>query len=639
MSIFIVAGWAIVAAALLFRLTLQQLTLVRLLHRCSPVMDDDWAKSVAEASNWLRLTRRVRLMMAPSATTPATAGTWRPTIILPAGADNWSASQRRSVLLHELAHVKRVDVLAQLVAGIACAFHWFNPLAWHGLTQMRKLRELACDDLVLAGGEVPSDYAEVLLRIAREYRPGSLSGAIAMARGTNVEHRILAILNAAQDRLPLSRRAAAALALAAATMVVGLGSFRLELRAAGAAVDSAAKDDSPARTAKPQNEQDAVPAKSSVRLHGGEKTLEVLITDDEGKPLPGAKVFVSYWEVEGGGKDYPSRSFAVDTAGVARVPRPRRIHILRLWPAHAGYVPEFLNFGEGTHDEGEQIPDRLHFRLARGTKLSGRIVDEEGKPIAGAKVEVSIDVREPAWGPNADPMISTWLTDEDFNSPAPITDADGRWSIDNAPAAEGTKEYEFRLKITHKDYVRDGTWGQHQREQGITTAMLREGTATIVLKSGVIVEGTVVDTVGNPVTKGLVIWSDRPYWAEGVNETQIDAEGRFQTIPLKPGEYPLTVAAPGFQPVQREVHIDAGMEPLRFKLSPGNRLIMKIVDRQGRPIPNAYVGIGEWRGTEAIYNEEHPNVPDSGIPRHADNEGVYTWDWVPEDAVSYRVSA
>ncbi|MEM9658145.1 MAG: redoxin domain-containing protein, partial [Planctomycetota bacterium] len=76
-----------------------------------------------------------------------------------------------------------------------------------------------------------------------------------------------------------------------------------------------------------------------------------------------------------------------------------------------------------------------------------------------------------------------------------------------------------------------------------------------------------------------------------------------------------------------------------IELVAGNPLRIKLVDQHGEPVSGAYVGIGRWRGTEAIYNEKHPNVPDSGIPRHADEKGVYAWDWAPEDAVVYRISA
>jgi beta-lactamase regulating signal transducer with metallopeptidase domain/thiol-disulfide isomerase/thioredoxin len=612
---FLAAIWALVAGLLLARLTMHHVNLFRTLRRCTPLAGAEWESVLAETTRHLGITRHVRLLTDAVATMPATAGSWRPTVLLPADAVNWPDSRRRAVLLHELAHVKRCDVLTQLLAGSACALHWFNPLVWYGLAQMRKLRELACDDLVLAGGQLPSDYAATLLDIARSYRPRRSAGVVGMARGTNVERRILAILDTARNRLPMTRTAAAALVVAALMLILGFGSVRLETKSARAAETAA--------EAAPQNPD--------------ERVLEILITDESGAPLAGASLHASTWEVEGG-KDYPSRNFRADEQGEVRVPIPRRLKILRLWPAHPSYVPEFINFAENTHGDGERIPDKIHFQLARGTQLSGRIVDDAGKPIAGVKVEVSVEVREPAWGNDPDPMISTWLTDEDFNSPAPITDLDGRWSIDNAPAAKGDKNYEFRLKITHDAYTRDSEWGEHQREQGVTTAMLRDGTATITLQGGVTLVGTVVDSAGKPVTKGLVIWSDQPYWAEGVNETQIGDQGEFRTIPLKPGEYPITVAAPGYQPVQQKIQAAKGMKPLRFELVPGKKLVLQIANRRGEPISDAYVGIGTWRGSEALYNEKHPNVPESGIPRSSDKQGVYTWDWAPEDAVMYRIS-
>jgi beta-lactamase regulating signal transducer with metallopeptidase domain len=230
----VAAVWGMVAVVLLSRLAVHHVILARLLNRCTPLAGDEWVRSVAKAAQRLGLVRPVRLVTHAAAITPATTGTWRPVILLPADADRWTPSQRRSVLLHELAHVKRCDVLAQLVASIACAIHWFNPLGWYGLVQMRKLREVACDDLVLDGGQPPTDYAEALLEVARAYRPQRIAGAIGMNRGTNVERRILAILDTARNRLPLTRRAAAVLATIAATVVLLLGSVRLESRTAAA---------------------------------------------------------------------------------------------------------------------------------------------------------------------------------------------------------------------------------------------------------------------------------------------------------------------------------------------------------------------------------------------------------------------
>ena len=133
---------------------------------------------------------------------------------MPADADTWPAIALRVVLLHELAHVKRRDCLTHLVAQIACAAYWFNPLAWMAARRLRTERERACDDLVLASGTRGSDYADQLLDIARVMRagrfPAVLAGAsLAMAQRSQLEGRLMAILDPSVPRRGLTRARAA----------------------------------------------------------------------------------------------------------------------------------------------------------------------------------------------------------------------------------------------------------------------------------------------------------------------------------------------------------------------------------------------------------------------------------------------
>ena len=631
----IVIAWALGLLFTILRLALHQAAVARLRRACVPIFGNDWASVLDQASRQLNLTQRVALLLHPDAASPITAGIRNPFIILPANAANWTAAHRQSVLLHELAHVKRRDVLTQFLAGAACALHWFNPLAWYGSAQMRKLRELACDDLVLAAGERPADYAELLLHVARSYRHRRLASAVGMARSSNVENRIVAILDSARNRLPLSRRAAIASFAAAAVVVATLGTMRLESRAQSAAEPK----QSPPTEATAAAKSESATKPPEAKTNPDERILEVLITDEAGAQLHDAKVYYSLCYKIGEKHECPHGEITTDEKGQASVEIPAGTANLKLWASKPDYVPEFVYFPESAIEGGKNLPAHYEFQLAKGTNLSGRVVDEAGQPIAGAKVEVEVEVNEPAWGRDPNPMISTRLT------PIPVTDADGRWEINNAPAPAGEKDYEFRLKITHGDFTSDTQRGQLQREQGVTTPMLRDGTATIVLSKGVTVEGIVVDAAGNPVTKGWVVWHDEPYFTQGDWESGLDGEGRFRTLPLADGEHPIIVVAPGYAAERRMVNVKSGMDALKFSLQAGKRTSIRFVDAEGNAIPNAGVYVGAssgpntWNSTNALHNQSGSGVPDYGIPRKANDEGLYVWEWAPDGAVTYNVGA
>jgi len=74
--------------------------------------------------------RQSRTVISPAIGSPATWGLFRPVIVLPPAARDWTVERRRVVLAHELAHVARRDGLANLIGWMACALYWPNPLDW-----------------------------------------------------------------------------------------------------------------------------------------------------------------------------------------------------------------------------------------------------------------------------------------------------------------------------------------------------------------------------------------------------------------------------------------------------------------------------------------------------------------------------
>ena len=179
-----------------------------------------WRVDVEAVRARLHIARDVPVRMVEGDAGPVLAGLWRPVILVPQRAAAWSADRRRSVLLHELAHVRRRDLRAQVLAQAACTVYWFNPLIWIAAAELRAARERACDDAVLCSGERPSTYAGHLLGIARELRPPLRPcAALAMARPSELEGRLHSVLAAGRRRVPArATRWAVAGMVGAATM-------------------------------------------------------------------------------------------------------------------------------------------------------------------------------------------------------------------------------------------------------------------------------------------------------------------------------------------------------------------------------------------------------------------------------------
>lgn len=200
-------------------------------RHADPITDPAWLELARRVADRLRLAApngvgttcmsTIRLLRCQRPTMPVCWGVRRPSLLLPANADSWTVERKRIVLLHELAHAKRRDCLTQAIAQMAIAMHWFNPLVWLAVRHLRAERERACDDLVLASGANAPDYADHLLDIARAFRTAGCPSwaAVAMARPSQLEGRLLAILDRHRDRRALTRPACVAAAVLALAMV------------------------------------------------------------------------------------------------------------------------------------------------------------------------------------------------------------------------------------------------------------------------------------------------------------------------------------------------------------------------------------------------------------------------------------
>jgi beta-lactamase regulating signal transducer with metallopeptidase domain len=200
-----VAVWLTAAIALLIRFVAGMLTVGRIVRRGRALHSPDWMRALGEATARLNLEVRPRLVMSDQVEMAFAFGAFASTIIVPVSAEEWSYDRRRAVLLHELAHIRRRDLVGHALASIACAVYWFNPFVWVAARRLRVESELASDDVVLESGVRPADYAQHLLDLVTSVGQRAPTVALAMARPKEFEGRLVAILDRANERRAFGR--------------------------------------------------------------------------------------------------------------------------------------------------------------------------------------------------------------------------------------------------------------------------------------------------------------------------------------------------------------------------------------------------------------------------------------------------
>jgi len=220
--------WAAIALALAGWLTYGALVVRRIVRNAHPLDTNDWLTPLYEVADRLELEEPPRLLGSNEAKMPFACGFIKPTIVFPADCDTWSPDRRRAVLLHELAHVKRHDLVGHTLGRLACAIYWFHPLVWMARRRMVLEAERACDDAVLSRFESAS-YAEQLVKLAQ--RLSTRQPVPAMANRRDLRARIDAVLDAAQARGPARAASTTLILVAAVSLAVGLAPLRTVARA------------------------------------------------------------------------------------------------------------------------------------------------------------------------------------------------------------------------------------------------------------------------------------------------------------------------------------------------------------------------------------------------------------------------
>ena len=593
--------------------------------RSSKAADLNISRVTDECRSLLGLRHRVPVLVSSEAVSPMLVGVWRTVIVLPERIDqHLTREELRSILVHELHHLQRHDSTVHFVESLFLAFYWFHPAVWFARRESQRMREMACDEgTVAALNGQRRAYGLGMVKIAEMMttQAPAVSLPILVSR-SQMSARVFRILD---PNLPVGKR----LSLPAIVGLIGLALILIpsagqrgsravsSVDASTESVDEyAASNEAPNTSSADEQDKTAL------------KKLLVKVLDEAGEAIQGVKVHSSSWSNDPAYKNKANIDRSTNEQGIAEVDIYPQLRILRIWTSHPGRVTLFVHWEEG---ETDRIPEGISLQLQKGTELGGIVVDAEGKPVAGAKVEVSLSSGGEKLDTNVNSNLDTWLAE---GKDAAITDERGRWSIKNVPPGN---DLVLSLIVLHPEFLCDSNWNSTTKF-GLTLDTLRDKSATIKLATGISIMGRVLDPDGKPVSDAMIVWGDRPYSEHGSQETRTDEQGEYTIPQRKPGKIRLTVVAKNWMPQSLIVDAMEGLLPVDFQLQAGRKLHVKVIDPNGKPIPKAYVSLQKWRGVESLYNTKHSNVSPSGIPNRTDENGEFQWDWAPDDAISFDVS-
>lgn len=111
----------------------------------------------------LEIAAKVKIYLSEQINVPIMMGAVKPIILLPVAAiNNLTTEEVETIILHELAHIKRHDYLLNMIQTLIETILFFNPFVWLLSAIVRREREHCCDDIVVASSASPLPYAKAL---------------------------------------------------------------------------------------------------------------------------------------------------------------------------------------------------------------------------------------------------------------------------------------------------------------------------------------------------------------------------------------------------------------------------------------------------------------------------------------------
>ncbi|WP_145112616.1 carboxypeptidase regulatory-like domain-containing protein [Botrimarina mediterranea] len=366
--------WFVVSGVLLARLALAWRALLRL-RSASTVADEPTHRLCSELATQLGVATP-QVLRSPYLPSPCLAGIRRPAVLLPEEHDGTSL---QDVLVHELAHLKRHDTGWNLARRLSTSAMFFQPLLWSLSRRIEAAAEEVCDDYVVQLGSDRTDYADRLVSIAElGATPIAAAGVGIVSFRSMLGRRVVRILDTSR---PLSTRVGNLLlalviggGLVGATMAGLVGLNSAVSKASAALTEEVAGADQ--ELSSDDVADDDTPSEEKV------VTVEGRVVDPAGRPFAGATVEAQRWIHDPDASKSPLATTTSDESGrfTLRYPRHEQPTLVASAP---GFGPASVASDPAKAKEAPTLQ-----LAADDIAIRGRVLDEEGEPVAGATLRV-----------------------------------------------------------------------------------------------------------------------------------------------------------------------------------------------------------------------------------------------------------
>ncbi len=493
----------------------------RLRIASQPIGDPNLRKLVVDQS------RRVGLRLIPTVrycervAVPMAVGVLRPVVLLPASImTGLDPEQFAAIISHELAHIRRHDLLMNLIQRLIESLLFFHPVVWYISRRMSAERESCCDELVVSSGFSAMDYAGALLQMAELCSAARQSGVVAAAAsGRNVsqfEVRIQRLMNRTSEaRLRLTRAGVLMIALLIGSVAATPAVFRNWAHAQSDAERTEGDRQFRNNASVPEKEKTPGTVESSAfhwpdRLSGDVKGVE-------GTGIAGAEVELTITEHFREGTDLAKQALKTvrtkaDDNGkytfhaadwpVPSAERPFSINVVASAPEHAPWETRFFNCA-GDRKVSDSLPE---LKLPRGREITGRCTDAKGEPVVGAAIRGQSALDQP-----------------------------GRWQVSHRPT---DRDGRFRVMVPEGHAAALWIVSESAGNEQVEIPATHDGPLQVRMHGGTSIVGQVESLSGEPVAGTLVVLRSK----ESVASFQTSMILRFATLTDEQGRFRLPPA-------------------------------------------------------------------------------------------------